>query len=79
MSIVGTSVDEVMNDYWRPSISSEKKETIEYLIEENPELPFASAKEFMDFAINRLIFEVETGMPNKQQQKEELRKLIEDL
>ena len=78
MSIIGTSVQE-MSDYWRPSISANKKEEIEKFIEEHPEMPFNNPRDFIDFAINKVIYEVQTGITDRKQQKEELRKLIEDL
>lgn len=68
-----------MNDYWRPSISAEKKQEIEKFIEEHPEMPFNNPRDFIDFSINKVIYEVQTGSVDKKQQKEELRKLIEEL
>jgi len=68
-----------MSDYWRPSISEEKKQELEEFIKQHKELPFNTPKEMMVFATNKLIYEVETGEASAGKQKEQIKKILKEL
>lgn len=69
---------EPMPDYWRPSFGPKYREKIEEFLERHNEIPFDDPKEFMQFATDQLIVQVETGDLKVQKEQERIKKQLED-